>query len=246
MYRTGDLVRHCPDGTLEFLGRADHQVKVRGFRIELGEIETALRNHPAVRDAVIMAWGAAAERQLIAYVVPKLDGVPAASSPAGQGAPLPEDRQDEYLQQLRSHLGTRLPDYMVPSGFVLMDALPLTPNGKLNRAALPDPRSARLDSGQKYVAPRNELETRLTALWQELLRREQVGIYDNFFALGGNSLLATRLCTRLSESLKLQVNVGVIFEHQTIAALADQLSKLRPTAEAPQIKALPRVPYRGR
>jgi amino acid adenylation domain-containing protein len=247
LYRTGDLVRHCSDGTLEFLGRVDHQVKVRGFRIELGEIEALLRNHPAVKEAAVLAWGTAAERQLVAYVVPAPDELP--SSGVGEhGAQSAAAAQQEsgYMKQLREFLRGRLPDYMVPSQFVLLEALPLTPNGKINRAALPEPRSSQPDSSLEYLAPRNELEARIAAVWAELLRRERVGVHDSFFSLGGNSLLAGRLAARLSSALRVQVSIRTVFEHQTVAALATHLGKAGPASVQPPIATLPRVPYRSR
>jgi amino acid adenylation domain-containing protein len=233
MYKTGDHVRHRPDGTLEFLGRADHQVKLRGFRIELGEIESALRQHPSVRDAVVVTWGADAGRQLVAYVVP------ASRTPDGTGP-------GASAQSLREHLRGRLPEFMVPGAIVLLDVLPLTPNGKVDRTALPAPHSGQPDTGPEYLAPRNELEARIAAVWADLLQRERVGVYDNFFDLGGNSLLAIRLATRLSAALQVQASVRTVFEHRTVAALAENLARARPSSSAPgPITVQPRVPYRS-
>ncbi|NVI98247.1 amino acid adenylation domain-containing protein [Myxococcus sp. AM009] len=228
MYRTGDIVRYRAEGSLEFLGRADHQVKVRGFRIEFEEIETALRNHPAVREAVVVARGTGAERQLVAYVVLAAHG-------------------ESLVPELREHLRGRLPDYMVPGVFVVMEVLPLTPNGKVDRAALPEPRASSLAPGQDYLAPRDELEARIAAIWEGLLRRERVGVHDSFFDLGGNSLLATRLATRLAAALQVQAGVRTVFEHRTVAAQAAHFTQATKTHQAHSpIVAQPRVPYRGR
>ncbi|MCE4575918.1 non-ribosomal peptide synthetase, partial [Caballeronia sp. CLC5] len=167
MYRTGDIARYRADGNIEFLGRNDHQVKIRGFRIELGEIEAQIASHPAVREAVVIARArheATQDQQLIAYVT------------------LVSDASD-----LREHLNSRLPDYMVPSAFVTLDALPLTPNGKLDRRALPDPQWQDLAA---YVAPRTSLEHSLAECFASVLGLERVSVFDNFFALGGHSLLA--------------------------------------------------------
>ncbi|WP_245219089.1 non-ribosomal peptide synthetase [Photorhabdus khanii] len=172
MYRTGDLARYLPDGNLEFLGRNDQQVKVRGFRIEPGEIEARLIEHPAVRESVVFALGEAQDKRLVAYVVVQAD--------------------EGLANSLRTHLSATLPDYMVPTAFVRLDALPLTPNGKLDRRMLPA-----LDNEafacQVYEAPQGETEIALATIWRELLGVEQVSRHDNFFALGGHSLLAMRM-----------------------------------------------------
>ena len=196
MYKTGDLGRWRPDGSIKFVGRNDHQVKIRGFRIELGEIETALRSHPAVRDAVVLAREeAAGDQRLVAYVV---------------GNASPED--------LREHLQSRLPEYMVPAAYVALDALPLTSNGKLDRHALPAP-EADAFGVRAYEAPRGEAETLLARLWSELLGIERIGRHDNFFALGGHSLLAVRLIERLRQH-GLQLEVRALFTSPTLAGLA--------------------------
>ncbi len=173
MYKTGDLARYRPDGNIEFLGRADHQVKIRGFRIELGEIEAALGQHPAVREAVVLAReDAPGEKRLVAYVV------------AGARAADDDD--------LRRFLKEKLPEYMVPAVFVLLDALPLMPNGKIDRRALPAPDRSRPELDKAFVAPRTPTEELLAEIWAQLLDIERVGVHDNFFDLGGHSLLATQ------------------------------------------------------
>ena len=202
LYRTGDRVRRRADGQIEFLGRADQQVKVRGFRVEPGEIEAALREHPSVRDAVVVARGdASGGARLVAYVVP-VDGTAVA--------------EDE----LRERLGERLPAHMVPSVFVALDAIPTLPNGKVDRRALPEP--AWTDR-QQYVAPRNPVEETLAAIWAEVLRVDRIGIDDNFFQAGGHSLLATRMVARVREALGVELPLRAIFEAPTIRALAGRV-----------------------
>jgi non-ribosomal peptide synthase protein (TIGR01720 family) len=200
LYKTGDLARYLPDGTVEFLGRLDDQVKLRGFRIELGEIEAALHQHPDVQAAVVVLREQQGHRQLVAYLVP---------------------RKSKSLepQTLRQHLRAKLPDYMVPAVWVELDALPLMPNGKINRRALPAPNLQQIQSKQGYVAPRSPLETQLAEIWQQVLHLEQVGIHDNFFELGGDSILSIQIVAR-SHQAGLQFTPKQLFEHQTIAELA--------------------------
>ncbi|MCK1475766.1 AMP-binding protein, partial [Bradyrhizobium sp. 197] len=176
MYRTGDLARYLPDGNLEFLGRIDDQMKIRGFRIEPGEIAARLVEHASVRDAAVVACeDRSGEKRLVAYVV-------TAAEHAG------EAEETELAGTLRTHLGARLPEYMVPSAFVRLAALPLTPNGKLDRKALPPPEDDAY-ARAAYEAPRGEIEIALAQIWAELLGLERVGRHDNFFELGGHSLL---------------------------------------------------------
>ncbi|HSK79392.1 MAG TPA: amino acid adenylation domain-containing protein, partial [Thermoanaerobaculia bacterium] len=194
LYRTGDLVRWLPDGTLDFLGRLDHQVKVRGFRIELGEIETALSARPGVRDAVVVVR----EGRLIAYVVGDFEA---------------EDLRPSLREQLRE----QLPDHMVPSAFVKLAALPLTANQKVDRKALPAPELPGAAAG--YVAPRTREEEILAAVWAQVLGLPRVGVEDNFFELGGDSILSVQIVARARQA-GLQFTVRQIFEHQTVAGLA--------------------------
>jgi len=178
LYRTGDLARRLPDGRLECLGRLDHQLKIRGFRVESGEIESALTRHPGVRQAVVSGWEAApGERRLVAYLVP--DG---ASEPAAE--------------ELREHLERSLPEYMVPSVFVPLPALPLTPNGKIDRRALPAPDGRRHRLRRDFVPPRSPEEAALVRVWAEVLGVDRVGVEDDFYALGGDSMLAVRVLVR--------------------------------------------------
>ncbi|MDT5271751.1 MAG: hypothetical protein QOH49_3937, partial [Acidobacteriota bacterium] len=205
LYRTGDLARFRPDGELEYLGRLDHQVKVRGYRIELGEIEAVLSQHEDVRDAVVVAIESeAGEKSLAAYVVA-----------AG--------RPEQVTGELRRYLRAKLPDYMVPSDFVLMEALPLTPNGKVDRRALPAPGRSRAALASEFVPPRNALEEQLAGMWAELLKVEGAGVHDNFFELGGHSLLATRLLSRMREAFHVELPQRTLFTCPTIATLAEQL-----------------------
>ena len=201
LYRTGDLCRFRPDGSLEYLGRLDHQVKIRGFRIELGEIESALAQHPAVREVVVMAReDSPGDKRLVAYLV-------------AREAPLPG------VSELRSHLKARLPEYMIPAAFVELPALPLSPNGKIDRKALPAPDAGRPEQERAFAAPRTGTEEALARVWAEVLRLDRVGVFDSFFALGGDSILAIQIISKAQQA-GLGLSVRQIFEHQTIAELA--------------------------
>ncbi|WP_052868033.1 non-ribosomal peptide synthetase [Streptomyces niger] len=197
MYRSGDIARWRADGTLEYLGRADDQVKVRGFRIELGEIESALALHPDVAQAVVLTHNT----NLLAYV-----------SPSGERRPAPDD--------LRAHLAAGLPDHMVPTTIVVLDTLPLTPNGKVDRKALPDPATVQENTGTDRAAPRNPVEETLAGVWTDVLGIEDIGIHDDFFALGGNSILSVRAVSRMRTALGITLPPRVLFDHPTIAGLA--------------------------
>jgi amino acid adenylation domain-containing protein len=208
LYRTGDLARWGEEGAINFIGRADTQVKLRGFRIELGEIENALRRQPAVRDcAVVMREDIPGDKQLAAYVV-------------GQS-----NLSEAWEQALAAELGKSLPDYMVPSAFVAVRELPRTANGKLDRNALPTPRRSAKKSRDDFTAPTTPLEKKVAAIWQELLGLERVSLTDNFFELGGHSLLGLRLVNRLREIAGGQVALTVIFEAPTLAEMAGLLEK---------------------
>ncbi|HET9380917.1 MAG TPA: amino acid adenylation domain-containing protein, partial [Streptomyces sp.] len=200
MYRTGDLVRWLPDGNLEFVGRADDQVKIRGFRIEPGEVESLLVAHADVAQAAVLAReDEPGDRRLVAYVV----------TPAGHTAPAAAD--------LREHLAARLPEYMVPSAFVVLPALPLTPNGKIDRRALPAPESTGATGGR---APRNDTEARLRDIFAEVLRDEDIDVEANFFELGGHSLQATKLVSRIRSEFAAELPLRDFFENPTVAGLA--------------------------
>ncbi|MDN7780341.1 non-ribosomal peptide synthetase, partial [Burkholderia orbicola] len=197
LYKTGDLGRWLPDGTIEYLGRNDFQVKLRGFRIELGEIESQLRACPGVRDAVVIAReDQPGDKRLVAYLLAINDAPLAAAA-------------------LRDQLATRLPDYMVPSAFVTLDAFPLTPNGKLDRHALPAP-DANAIATREYAAPQGEIETTIAQIWQSLLGIERVGRHDDFFGLGGHSLLAVQMVSRLRQALGVEIALRELFVQTTL------------------------------
>ncbi|MFL5539298.1 MAG: amino acid adenylation domain-containing protein, partial [Longimicrobiaceae bacterium] len=202
LYRTGDRARWRADGTLEYLGRLDTQVKVRGFRIELGEVEAALRRSPGVTDCVVVAREhAPGDRRLVAYVVGGVE-----------------------TDALRAHLRQSLPEYMVPFAFVSLDRLPLTPNGKLDRKALPAPEYAA--DADRYVAPRTPTEEALAGIWAEVLRLERVGVEESFFEVGGHSLLATQVVSRVRAVFGVELPLRALFETPTVAGLAPQVERL--------------------
>ncbi|MEH1914726.1 amino acid adenylation domain-containing protein [Nostoc sp.] len=209
LYKTGDLARYLPDGNLEYLGRIDHQVKIRGFRIELGEIENALLKHPAVQKIVVLAREDKPRvQQLVAYIVL-----------------LPD--QMLTTSELRSYLKELLPAYMVPGVFIFLDTLPLLPNGKVNRRALPVPEDLRPALTTTYQVPQSEMEQQIAKLWQEVLHLERVGIHDNFFDLGGHSLLMIQVNHKLQVNLQRNISVVEMFQNPTIYSLAQYLSQQR-------------------
>ena len=206
LYRTGDLARYRVDGNIEFLGRVDEQVKIRGFRIEVGEVEAVLAQHAGVRESVVVAReDDRGSTRLVAYVV------------ANNG--------DLQTAELRNYMKQRLPEYMLPSAIVQLEAFPLTPNGKLDRKALPAPNGAGCEADEPYVAPRSELERLIAGVWREALGVEQVGVRDNFFNLGGHSLLLIRVNNRLREALRMELPVVELFKYPTVSALAEHLSR---------------------
>jgi acyl-coenzyme A synthetase/AMP-(fatty) acid ligase/acyl carrier protein len=219
LYRTGDLGRYLADGQLEYLGRRDHQVKLRGFRIELGEIEAALSGHESVAEAVVLVSG----EQLVGCV---------------RGA----SEHEVSTGELRRHLKQKLPEYMVPSLYVVVKELPLTANGKVDRRVLAE-MAARADSGMSrgsYVAARSQTEEVVVEIWQQVLKVERVGVEDNFFELGGHSLLATRVMAMLMDAFKVDVPLRVIFETPTVAALAEVIDTLkREETHLPEQEILP-------
>src|SRR5215213_587316 len=213
IYRTGDLGYRQPDGCLVVTGRNDFRVKIRGFRIEVAEIELALRGLTKVKEAAVVAHeDQRGEKQLVAYVVPQPGQVPT-------------------ISDLRDFLKDKLPDYMVPSAFVVLDALPLTPNGKLDRLALPAPDLARLELGTNYVSPRNAPEEQLVEIWVEVLGVARVGVHDDFFELGGHSLRATQLVSRVREVFQVELPLLSLFEETTIAGLAERIEEARRGAQ---------------
>ncbi|MEV7601138.1 amino acid adenylation domain-containing protein, partial [Kitasatospora sp. NPDC089797] len=229
LYRTGDRARRLPSGDLEFLGRADDQVKIRGFRIELGEVESALLTHPRVREAVVLAHqDAAGRRRLAAYVV----GVGSGDGD-GSGDTAPA------VAELRAHLSGLLPDYMVPAVFTALDELPLTPNGKVDRRALPEPAAESALAGAEYTAPRDTVEQLLAEVWAQVLGLERVGVHDNFFDLGGDSILSIQVVSRARQA-GLRLTSKLLFLHQSVAALAAV------TGTAPEAPAAEAGPATGR
>ena len=213
MYRTGDLMRRREGGALDFLGRTDHQVKLRGFRIELGEIEATLARHAAVRQVAVLAVAdGTGDNRLVAYLVPAPGEAPA-------------------ISDLRGHLRRTLPEYMIPSAFVLLDALPRTSNGKLDRAALPLPDRQSSASASDYVAPQSAVEEVLAGICAEVLGVERIGARDDFFALGGHSLLATRVIARIEAALGIEVPLRLLFEAPTVAGLAERIVAMESSEE---------------
>ncbi|MEL7226774.1 MAG: phosphopantetheine-binding protein, partial [Cyanobacteria bacterium J06576_12] len=213
LYKSGDLARYLPDGNIEYLGRRDGQIKLRGVRMELGEIEAALMNHPAIRQAVVVHRKEISEEGvLVAYLVGE------------------EDCPPELTQKLPTFLKSKLPEVMVPAMFVSIEALPLTPSGKLDRRTLPQPE--RLGSTER-VAPRNETERAIASIWSTVLpietTRQDISIYDNFFDLGGHSLSATRVNTRLRKHFDIPLPLQSSFEHPTVESLATHIDALKIT-----------------
>jgi amino acid adenylation domain-containing protein len=205
LYKTGDLARFLNDAELEFVGRIDQQVKVRGFRIELGEIETVLGRHPGVREAVVVAReDAPGGKRLIAYVVANEDLPPA-------------------ISEMRDYLKRTVPEYMVPSAFVMLEALPLTATGKVDRNALPEPGQVRPELAPVYLAPRTAVEEVLCGVFSEVLKVEPVGVRDSFFELGGHSLLATQVSSRLRETFQVELSLRKVFEAPTVERLAEAI-----------------------
>ena len=218
LYRTGDLVRYLPDGNLEFLGRIDHQVKIRGYRIEPGEVESVLASHPEVQGAVVLACDDRfGEKQLAAYV----------AGPEGCGVAVAALR--EFLQQ-------RLPDYMIPAVFVRLSKFPLTANGKVDRTALPPPDLEPAPDQGQHVAPGTEIEIKLVGIWQEVLQLKRVGSGDNFFDIGGHSLLAVRLLSQINHAFGTQLDVLTFYQNPTIRELAGNLQTEQP--EKPRVKLI--------
>ncbi len=205
LYKTGDSARYLPDGNVEFLGRTDHQVKIRGFRVELGEIEAVLKQHEAVRETVVLVReDEPGQERLVAYVV--FHGKNAST-----------------VSELRSFLKEKLPEYMLPAAFVLLDGLPLTPNGKVDRKALPAPEDIRPELEAAHVAPRTEVEQNIAAVWQEALHIEKVGVHDNFFDLGGHSLLIVKVHNKLREAMNKELSIIDMFRYPTVSSLANYL-----------------------
>ncbi|MGB2924726.1 MAG: amino acid adenylation domain-containing protein [Limnothrix sp.] len=204
LYKTGDLVRYLPDKNIEFIGRVDNQVKIRGYRIELGEIEAVLSQHQTVRDAVVLVYEISGEKRLVAYVTP-------------------ETGQKVSVSELKAYLGQTLAEYMVPSSIMVMEKIPLTPNGKADRKALPKPMFGQ--TGVDFVAPITDLGRSLADIWCGILGLEQVGITDNFFDLGGTSILSLQLVSRIQSQLNVAVRAVKVYQYPTIQTLEAYLAK---------------------
>ena len=231
LYKTGDLARYLPNGDIEYLGRSDHQVKIRGFRIELGEIEAAIGQHPAVREAIaLVREDNPGDKRLVAYIV--------ANSQLRGGHGDTDPTHPEFINHLRVFLKQKLPQYMIPSAFVLLEAMPLTPNGKIDRRSLraPDTNTAEFESN--FTEPRTPDEQLIAEIWAEVLGLERVGIHDNFFDLGGHSLLATQAISRLREAFQIEVPLRSLFESPTVATVTESLLQYRADQKlkAPPIK----------
>jgi amino acid adenylation domain-containing protein len=244
LYKTGDQVRYRSDGNLEYLGRLDEQVKLRGYRIELGEIEAVLRQHPGIRDAAVtVREDVIGDQRLVGYCVVRSD-----ETDGTNGTSVSDESHLSHLsQELRTFLRDKLPEFMTPSAFVMLDRLPLSPSGKVDRTALPAPDASRPDLAREYIAPRTDEERRLAELWSELLGVERVGAEDNFFELGGHSLLATQLMSRVRAGMQVELPLRALFEAPTPAGLAlaiEQARRSSAEAQAPAIVARSREAHR--
>ncbi|WP_193197120.1 non-ribosomal peptide synthetase [Nostoc sp. MG11] len=223
LYKTGDLARYLPNGEIEYIGRIDHQVKVRGFRIELGEIEALINQYPAVQETVVVVRKDSVDSQrIIAYLVPKIE-------------------QALTTTELRGFLESKLPSYMMPTSFVILEALPLTPNGKVDRKALPAPDRVSPEFEETFVAPQTLVEKQMAMIWMQVLGLEKIGINDNFFELGGHSLLATQVISRINKIFDVELPLRRIFELPTIAKLAKVFeNKQQITKSIPPIERVSR------
>ncbi len=225
LYKTGDLARYLPTGEIEYLGRIDNQVKIRGFRVELGEIEAVINQYPEVRESVVMARKDSSEgKRLVVYLVqnPEHEG----SGEEMMKLQTEQISHGQILSGLRDFLESKLPSYMVPSAFVMLEALPLTPNGKVDRKALPAPDTGRSYLEKVFVAPQNPFEEVVAGIWVQVLNREQIGIYDNFFELGGHSLLATQVISRINKAFEINLSLHRLFESPTVAELAKSIQEI--------------------
>ncbi|MEM9510831.1 MAG: amino acid adenylation domain-containing protein, partial [Cyanobacteria bacterium P01_E01_bin.35] len=249
LYKTGDLGRYLPDGNIEFIGREDFQVKVNGHRIELGEIETTLQQHPGIKEVIVNAVGELrGNKQLVAYVIPNqklisdhkkssLAKIVEASEPNQMESALIVDELRDFLQQ-------KLPNYMVPAAYLVLDALPLTNNGKVNRRELPEPEHLLPQKSKIYVMPQTESEQIIASVWQEILQLEKIGIHDNFFELGGNSLLMVKTQVKLQEILGREIPIVEMFKSPTVDSFAKYLSQKQITKSSTE-KGNERGKYRS-
>jgi acyl carrier protein len=210
LYRTGDVARYREDGKIDFLGRKDNQVKIRGYRVELGEIESELSQHPGVKEVVVAVWDrAGAGKRLVAYLVVEKD-------------------KEVSISELRSYLSERVPAYMLPSSYVMLEEMPLTGNGKVDRGKLPEPEPLRPALEQKYEAPETATHQVIAGIWEEVLGIERVGIKDNFFELGGHSLLATQVISRVRDAFQVEIALRNLFESPTVEGLIEKMIQHEP------------------
>ncbi|MGK7956652.1 MAG: amino acid adenylation domain-containing protein [Crocosphaera sp.] len=208
LYKTGDLCVYLPDGNIEYLGRIDHQVKIRGFRIELGEIESSIAQYPDVREAVVVAQGDnLGEKRLVAYIVPN-------------------SKPTNLIDDLRRSLSNNLPEYMIPGTFIVLEAFPLTPNGKIDRRSLPIPDWTQNQSSETFVPPSNDIEGQLVGIWEQVLGVQPIGIKDNFFALGGHSLISVRLFSQIERTFSVKLPLSTLFKAPTIQQLAQEIQEV--------------------
>ena len=245
LYRTGDRARYRPDGNIEFLGRLDNQVKIRGYRIELGEIETVLNQHPSVKETVVVAVndGSSDSENLKSKTRPERGR--SIEDPKSLIAYIVSDEEQLKISELRNFLKEKLPEYMIPSLFVVLEELPLLPNGKVDRSRLPPPDGTRPPLTGEFALPRTEIEELIAQTWREVLRIENVGIFDNFFELGGHSLLATQIVARLQEAFNKDVPLRVLFDAPTVVELAQELEAIICDACAPELPPIVPVPRDG-
>ncbi|NEP32365.1 non-ribosomal peptide synthetase, partial [Moorena sp. SIO3B2] len=222
LYKTGDLARYLPDGNIEYLGRIDNQVKIRGFRIELGEIEAILAQHPNLRQtAVIVREDQPGNKRLVAYVCPNQGQIPTSG-------------------QLRRFLSEKLPDYMVPGTFIILEAFPLTPSGKVDRRALPIPDASTIANETSFVAPRDSVELQLAQIWSEILGVSPIGVHDNFIELGGHSLLATKIIGLVRDRFQVELPLNCLFEFPTVAELAKEVLQQEGLTIGPPLQPISR------
>ncbi|HSH67653.1 MAG TPA: phosphopantetheine-binding protein, partial [Bacteroidia bacterium] len=205
IYKTGDLGRWLPDGNIQFVGRRDDQVKLHGYRIELREIELALKEHSLVKEALVIAKANHQnQKELVAYIV---------------------SNEELNALDLQEHLSKTLPLNMIPGHYIQLEELPLTANGKIDRKKLPDTQGAEMDTGVEYVAPSNETEEKLVAMWQEILEREKIGVKDNFFKIGGHSLKAALLVSQIRKAFDVTLNLTDLFNNPTVEGVANEIEK---------------------
>ncbi|HEX2926937.1 MAG TPA: amino acid adenylation domain-containing protein [Ruminiclostridium sp.] len=207
LYKTGDIVRFMPDGNMEFAGRSDHQVKIRGFRIELGEIETILDKNPLIKQSVVISREVLnGEKALVAYIIPKSEETP-------------------VMDNFREYLKEKLPDYMIPSYFVMLDSFPMTPNGKIDRKSLPMPEKVGFGLAPQKELPSNDIQKTVADIWKEVLGRENIGLNENFFDLGGHSLLMAKVRSKISKAINIEIQIMDLFRYPTVSTLADYLEQ---------------------